>query len=72
MPTIPFSVYLPYTDGTKGVFCENSYRRRRPCDGRLTYDADGNLVHGYVLYVGSREKPVGFCTAKCLEYFASH
>jgi hypothetical protein len=61
-------VFLPYSDGTKGVFCEMSYRRVRPCNGRVTLNSDGIVITGYVVYTNQGTRFL--CTPKCLSAYA--
>jgi hypothetical protein len=64
-------VHLPMVGGTKGVFCEMSYRRTRPCNGRVTLSNNGTVMTGYVVYSRrSAPQAVYLCTPKCLEAFA--
>lgn len=66
----PFTyLHWTYTDGTRGVFCELSTRRVRPCNGRLTLDFDNSLITGVVIYRGQRNTPYFLCTDKCAAAF---
>jgi hypothetical protein len=60
-------VFILYSDGTKGVFCELSIRRVRPCNGRVTLNADGSVKIGFVVYTSTGH--CYLCTPKCLVAF---
>jgi hypothetical protein len=59
-------MYLPRTDGTYEVFCEQSNRLTRPCNERARFDNAGVLLSGIVTHFDTMLKPRYFCSRKCL------
>jgi len=62
------NVYLPMADGTHAVFCEVSYRRVRPCDGRVIFSSEGELIRDTVLY-DANKAPLYFCGHHCIAWY---
>jgi hypothetical protein len=59
-------MYLPRSEGIYQVFCENYTRTHRPCDGRVSFEADGTIAVGYVVYGHRNAPPKYFCSEKCI------
>lgn len=64
-----FLVYLPRPDGSRDVWCENAYRKVRPCDQYITLDADNKLTAG--LIVNLPNGSLRFCSFKCVTSYAA-
>ena len=63
------SMFLPRSDGTRDVFCENSLRRRKPCQEYVKLDADGNIISGLVTYTVHHRQ--FFCSWSCAANYAN-
>jgi hypothetical protein len=59
-------MYLPKTDGVWQTFCEIYTRKHRPCDGRVTFNADGEIMVGYVVYGHRNAPPKYYCSEPCI------
>lgn len=64
------TMYLPRTDGTRQVFCEMALRKHRPCDGRVTLNAENEVMVGYMVYAHQKRTPVPLCSETCLAAYA--
>lgn len=63
------SMYLPRPNGTKDAFCENAHRTRQPCNNYITFNGEGVLINGLVVYHNTNQ-PRYFCSWKCAESYA--
>jgi len=63
------SMYLPRSNGTKQTFCENNARTRRPCSNYITFNEEGVLISGLVVYHDTNQ-PRHLCSWKCAESYA--
>lgn len=63
-------MHIPRPDGVKQVFCEMSLARKQPCNDYVTFNAEGELKVGHVIYRGTSPHPRFFCSWGCIERYA--